>query len=159
MLREFAGVIQSSSETATYVPRDPVTGKLRQDWKSTGMESADVLRRVTTGIFVENRGVFSGGRSTLATAKPGTSLVAYTFEVLGIGAAIENMWLAAHSLGVSGTFMGDVLIAEKEIRQRLGLDGDLVGVLALGYSDAVASAVGHEFDVADPDKVVWHDNS
>ena len=55
--------------------------------------------------------------------------------------------------------MGDVLIAEKEIRQRLGLDGDLVGVLALGYRDAVASAVGREFDVTDPDKVVWYDNS
>lgn len=158
-LSEFAGVMQSSPESTTYVPRDPATGKPRTHWKSTGLESAEVLRRVATGIFIENRGVFGGGRSTLAAAKPGTSLIAYTFEVIGIGAAIENMWLAAHSLGVSGTFMGDVLIAEKEIRQRLGIDGDLVGVLALGYSDAVAPAAEPEFNLHDPGYVVWQGDS
>ncbi|MGH3788198.1 MAG: nitroreductase family protein [Pseudonocardiaceae bacterium] len=157
-LREFADVIQFSPDAATYVPRDPVTGNIRPDWKSTAAESAEVLRQVATGVFVENRGVFSGGRPTLAAAKPGTSLVGYTFEVVGIGAAIQNMWLAAHSLGVSGTFMGDVLIAEQEIRLRLGINGDLVGVLALGYSDALGPATGREFDTADPGRVVWHDS-
>lgn len=46
------------------------------------------------------------------------------------------MWLAATERGLAGVFMGDVLIAEQQIRARLGMEGDLVGVVALGFSPA-----------------------
>ena len=79
------------------------------------------------------------------------SLVGYTFEILGIGAAVENMWLAANSLGIQAAYMGDVVIAEAEISQRLGLELDLVGVLALGYSQMSAAVDRETYDVNDPD--------
>lgn len=134
-LTELADAVQDAKHAASYVPIDPATGRARH-WQSTVAESASVLRSVPLALFVENTGRFSDGRHTVARADDSvraSALVGYSFEMIGLGAAVQNMWLAAVSLGLVGVFMGDVLIAEDEIRSRLGMRGDLVGVLALGY--------------------------
>ena len=137
LLGELAGAVQHAKFGDIYVPIDPATGQPRPDWPSTVAESARVLGSVSMGIFIENSGKFSDGRRTVATARDEVredALVGYGFELIGLGAAIENMWLAASALGLAGVFMGDVVIAEAAIRARLGLAGDLCGVLALGYA-------------------------
>lgn len=157
MLADIASAAANSPDAATYVPRDPATGQPRP-WDSTVCESAEVLRFAAAAIFVENRGAFSSGRRVLASAPPlrfAGSLVGYTFEVLGVGAAIQNMLIAAQALGVQGTYMGDIVIAEEFIAKRLSIEVDLVGVLALGYSAEVPPPRVH--DSSDPDHVVWHD--
>jgi nitroreductase len=159
LLRAIADAASSAEGADSYVPRNPATGLARDDWPSTVAESAEVLRHVPVGIFVENKGAFSDGRSTLAAAsREGLtgSLVGYTFEILGIGAAIENMVLAAQSLGLQTAFMGDLVIAEPFIRDRLGFDGDLVGVLVLGYSSEPVAPRGHLIDIDDERRVVRH---
>lgn len=159
MLEEFARAVETSKGIDSYVPADPLTDKPRPDWSSTVVESANVLRQASTAIFVENRGSFSRGRRILTEAirdRRTRGMVAYGFELIGIGAAIENMWIAAEALGVRGCFMGDVVIAEEEIATRLGIEIDLMGVLALGYSDAPA-AWPKDLDVLrDETHVVWH---
>ena len=140
VIREIADDVSSSPDWESYVPHDPLTGRPRTDWESTVRESAAVLRQVGSAIFVENRGVFGRGRQVLeqATAeRRAPSLVGYTLEVLGVGAVIENMWLAAVALGYQAAFMGDVLIAETAIKQRLSIEGDLCGVLVIGRSTDV----------------------
>lgn len=154
MLDELAMSVEAAEGAETYVPRDPATGEPRPEWPSTVAESADVLRHVATGIFVENRGPFTSGRR-FQSDPIRFNLVGYCFEVLGIGAAIQNMWVSAHALGVQATYMGDVLIAEEEIARRLGIERDLVGVLALGYSEARAPRRVSR-DISDPATVVWH---
>ena len=159
VLAELAHLVAASEGADTYVPRDPTTGQPRPDWPSTVVESASVLQKAATGIFIENRGVFSDGRRALSGATQTNlegSLVGYTFEVLGVGAAIENMFLAAHALGVQGTFMGDVVIAEEAISLRLGIKRDLIGVLALGYSSEPVSTQRVAYNLDDPDRVIWH---
>lgn len=159
LLEAIADAASNAEGWDTYVPRDPATGRPRTDWESTVRESADVLRIVPACIFVENLGAFSGGRASLAsttTERRAGSLVGYTFEVLGLGAAIENMVLAAQSLGIQTAFMGDLVIAEDLIRAELAMEGDLVGVLALGYSKEVVHPRDHLADVQHPAKVVWH---
>lgn len=47
--------------------------------------------------------------------------------------------------------MGDVAIAEQYIKERLGMIGDLVGVLALGYSDLKIDPTP-----AKQGRVIWH---
>lgn len=131
-----ADAMRTAEDADSYVPFDPLTGAIRPDWSSSVRESADLLAAAPVAIFVENRGSFSRGRETLVEAireRRIGSLVAYTFEVLGVGAAVENMWLAAHSVGLVATFMGDVVVAEKAIGRMFGIAGDLVGVLALGH--------------------------
>src|SRR5579863_8093799 len=118
-----------------------------------------VLREVAAAIFMENRGLFSNGRAGLIGAtRPALagSLVGFGLEMIGIGAAIENMWLAAEALGVRVAFMGDVVIAEDDICATLGIVGDLAGVLALGFSDVPLPPRRQHLDEQDADHVVWH---
>ena len=159
VLRELADAVERAEGADTYVPRDPETGLIRTDWPSSVAESAGALRSAPLGIFIENLGAFSKGRTTLASVPAPNlrgSLVGYTFEVLGLGAAIMNMWLAANSLGAQAVFMGDVCVAEKAIAARLGIARDLVGVLVVGYSDAPASPHRVHYDVSDESRVAWH---
>lgn len=133
-----ATAMETASHIDSYVPHDPRTGLPHAHWQSTVIESAAVFRDVPAAIFVENRGVFSGGRPALRAAEPEAlagSLASYAFECMGIGTAIENMWLSAISLGLAASFNGDVAIVESYVAETLGLDGDLVGALALGYSN------------------------
>lgn len=121
-----------------FVPHDPRSGRPRTSYTSSVSESAQVLSQVPLGIFIENRGKFSISRSYVAEADKQAiknALIGLGLEYLGLGASIQSMWLAAQSHKLRGVFMGDVLIAEDYIKDQLGMTGDLVGVLALGYSD------------------------
>ena len=80
-----------------------------------------MLREVAAAIFMENRSPSSNGRAGLIGAtRPalGGSLAGFGLEIIGIGAAIENMRLAAEALGVRIAFMSDVVIAEGDIDAR-----------------------------------------
>jgi len=152
-LNEIANAVQFAKEIDKFVPEDPATG-LPREWGSTVAESAQVLREVGVGIFIENTGEFSNGRNSLLNSRceaTGSGLIGYGLEMIGLGAMIENMWLSAHALGLGGVFMGDILVAEEEIKQRLRFSGDLVGVLALGYT-----AMQPRPKILKPDSVVYH---
>lgn len=154
LLAELADAVRGARGIERYVPIDPATGRPREDWDSTVVESAEVLAQVPLGLFIENRGKFSDGRRTVAAAAETVredALVGYGFEMLGLGAAIQSMWIGARAQGLEGVFMGDVLIAEATIRRRLGMMGDLVGVLVLGYTSGRPSPK----ELAD-DRVVRH---
>ncbi len=135
-LNTIADVVQSAKSGERYTPINPTTGNPRQ-WSSTTVESAQVLREVSVGLFVENEGAFSGGRQAVINADAthrNSAVTGYGFEMIGLGAAIQNMWLSAHAQGIEGVFMGDVAVVEPYIRKSLRFRGDLVGVLALGYT-------------------------
>jgi nitroreductase len=138
LLDSIASDVQNAKDAENYVPIDPTTGEKRQ-WSSTVAESARVLNEIGVGLFVENYGAFSGGRhNVVANSNPDlrrNAVTGYGLEVIGLGAMVQNMWLSAHAQGLGGVFMGDVGVAEKEIQERLGFSGDLVGVLALGYTE------------------------
>jgi len=159
VLNELATAVMTADGADSYVPNDPETGLPRADWPSSVAESAATLAAVPLGIFIENLGAFSRGRATLASIPQDNlrrSLVGYTFELVGIGAALMNMWLAANALGVQASFMGDVCVAEKAIAKRLGIQKDLVGVLALGYSTSKPPPQRVRYDTSDETRVVWH---
>lgn len=127
-----------AADDGTYVPPDPLTGEPSPLFESSVRESAAVVRAAPAAIALENRGVYIRDTEYLASRGPETiarMLTAYGLEVMGLGAALENMWLAANALGVQAAFLGDLAIASPAARDLLGLEGDLVGVLALGYPD------------------------
>jgi nitroreductase len=153
-----ADAMVGDERAAVYVPLDPQSGWPSAEYESSVRESAEVLRSVPLGVFLEDDRSFSGGRAHLADAASteaadfAESLVGYAFEVFGIAAATQNMWLAAQSFGLVGVFLGDVVIAEDSVQQMLQIEGDLVGVLALGYSDAAPHAPRREL----PGRTVVH---
>ncbi|WP_229841964.1 nitroreductase family protein [Pseudolysinimonas yzui] len=155
-----ADAVDRSSGIEEYVPHDPRTGNPSPHWSSTVLESSAVLRTAAVAIAIENRGVFSGGRATLYAASHEAligNLTAYGFETMGLGTALENMWLAANSLGIDAAFLGDLVIAEGEARTLLGIEGDLMGVLAMGYSLEGPAPKQAPPPVTQTDSpVVWH---
>lgn len=159
VLDAMANAMASHRGAIEYVPHDPRTGRPYPRYSTTVRASAAVLRAAGAAIFVENLGIFSGGRTTLAAAAPPAltgSLVGYGLELLGLGAAIENMWLAATALGLGAAFMGDVVIAEDLIAQRLDVDGDVIGVLCLARIDTNFPQPPPADIPSDHVRVVWH---
>lgn len=160
LLDALAADVVAAPRAERYSPHDPGTGRPHEHWESTVSESAEVLRAVPAAILVENRGPFSGGRDAILRSTPAArdlAIVGYELELAGLGAALQSMWLAANGLGLSAVFMGDIAVGEPAIRERLGLVGDLLGALAVGY-------VAGEVDLAkpvpvesapDPDLVRW----
>ena len=56
-------------------------------------------------------------------------------DLQGIGACLQNMLLAAHSLGLGAVWLGEIINREPEVTAALGLDADkleLMAVLAVG---------------------------
>lgn len=159
LLVRMATLVSTAKGVDSYVPRDPRTGQPYPHYTSSVLDSAAALRTVSAAVLVENLGAFSGGRNTLSEAPKAAlagSLVGYGFELIGIGAAVENMWIAANALGLSASFMGDVVIAEPQIQKLLAFDGDLMGVLVLGYSTATpgSSWIPRAFESSA--RTVWH---
>ena len=52
-----------------------------------------------------------------------------------IGAAIENMTLAANSLGLGSLWICDTFFAHRELMDWLGGEGELAAAMTLGYAD------------------------
>lgn len=155
LLTEIAGAVRSSTDAPNY---HPVSHKTNTDrWESTVVESANILENAPAAIFIENLSYFAGGRNTSTKLRSNDLrnwVIAYGFEMIGLGAAIENMWLAAESLGMSTVFLGDIGVEERFICERLSFSGDLVGAQVLGHAmDSVESR-------SDPPdvtlRVVWH---
>ena len=137
LLARLADAVVAHRGRATYVPHDPSTGLPRPEYRSTVVDSGEVLRQVPLAIFIENLGPFSRGLEGLVAADEKglrSAIFGYGLEMVGIGAAIENMWLAANALGLGAALLGDVAIIEKDVAAALGMAGDLVGVLAVGES-------------------------
>lgn len=159
LLGQLAHLVASARGIDDYVPHDPRTGAPFARYQSTVQESADVLGAAPATIWVENLGAFSRGRQTLLDVPREAlagALEGYGFELMGIGAAVENMWIAATALGLAAAFMGDVVIAEAEIRDVLGLQADLCGVLVVGYSQARPRPPMDAPAFAGSARVVWH---
>lgn len=56
-------------------------------------------------------------------------------DLLSIGAAIENMILMAEEMGVGSLWIGNTCFAYKELCEYIGMEGQLVGAVALGYKN------------------------
>ena len=155
-----ADAAAAAPDADTYVPRDPATGKPYPYWTSSVGESADALRAAPAAIVLENRGVFSGGLQRIREASDESlrnSVISYGLETMGLGTALENMWIAASALGLGAAFLGDLGIVSDTIRDLLTIEGDVVGVMALGYP------TGQPFPRREPPAftqvgapVVWH---
>ena len=112
-------------------------------------------------MFIETAAYFLyGGRRGLSDVpRDGLmqTITGYGVEMVGIGAAMERVWIAAVSLRVSAAFLADLVIAEEQIKAELAITGDVVGALALGYSRAVPRQLFcRRLRRWQPSPVVWH---
>ena len=111
------------------------------DTKARGMETgsaiitARVVEHAPVTIFVFNpEGVYPWTSHSLA------QILMETVDTQSIGAAIQNMLLAAQSMGLGTLWMCDVWSAYQQLEAWLGESGELVAAVALGYPDEQPAA-------------------
>jgi F420 biosynthesis protein FbiB-like protein len=104
------------------------------DTKARGMDTgsaimtARVMEHAPVTIFVFNpQGVHPWVSHSLAQT------LMETVDTQSIGAAIQNMLLAAQAIGLGTLWMCDVWSAYQQLEAWLGESGELVAAVALGY--------------------------
>jgi F420 biosynthesis protein FbiB-like protein len=106
------------------------------DTKARGMETgtaimtARVMEHAPVTIFVFN----PQGTHSWASHSVGQNFME-TVDTQSIGAAIQNMLLAAQAMGLGTLWMCDVWSAYQQLSAWLGETGELVAAVALGYPD------------------------
>lgn len=87
-----------------------------------------ILRSAPVTVFVTN----PLGRSLSRHLSP-EERVSEICNIQSIGAALENMALAAEGLGLGSLWIGDIFFAYPELTRWLGAEGELVAAMAFGY--------------------------
>lgn len=126
------------ADTARYAP----SGMNRQEWKFTVVQNKELKSKLAAAITKElNRGPdynFYGADTLIITSAPRDGL----FGTADCACALENMFLAAHSLGIGSVWINQLkgVCDVPEIRavlNEMNIPGDYVsyGIAALGYSE------------------------
>ena len=65
-------------------------------------------------------------------------------NVQAIGAAMENMALAASDMGIGSLWNGNVFFAYDELKEWLRTDGEMIGAMSFGYPDENPHPMWHK---------------
>ena len=128
------GEILINSKNKDKEPCDPKTGKKVFAFTSSVKMSGEIIKRSPCLIIIENACPFSWNRKEVMKSKfRDRAIGGHDSEFLSIGAAMQNICLSAHAIGLATTIMADVIVEEKEIKKLLGIKGDLVVGIPIGY--------------------------
>ena len=109
--------------------------KARGDDLGSAEGSARIMEHAPVTVFVFNP---EGMRPWLAHSIE--QMFMDLTNIQSIGAAIQNMLLAAQDLGLGSLWIGDVLYAYEELCNWLGEGGALIAAVSLGYPDEAPAA-------------------
>jgi nitroreductase len=136
------------------------SGRNRQPWRFVVVgrnKRADMIRVMREGIVkAKARGEDVGSSEWTAQAMEQAAVTVFVFNAHGlhpwlarsieqqfldlvnvqsIGAAIQNMALAAQGLGIGSLWICDVFEVYEDLRLWMGEEGQMVAAMALGYAD------------------------
>ncbi len=147
-------VLQQILQAAIMAP----SGKNRQPWRFVvvrGDQRAEMVRLMREAIArFQARSENTGSAEPTAAVMAQAPVTVFVFNpeglhpwltrsiqqafddlvnVQSVGAAIQNMCLAAHALGLGSLWIADVLYAYEELSSWLGQDTQMVAAVSLGY--------------------------
>lgn len=126
---KIASILSSSLETLK--KKNEKEGIQREDIKRA-FDSVNILKTASVLIFVflDNNvySVHDDGVEWNLSAKD----IECT-HIQAIGAAIQNMLLAAIEKGIDSVWLGDVFYAYRELKDFIGQEGCMMAAVALGY--------------------------
>lgn len=110
--------------------------QLKQQNVSTGSSewSAQVMRQAPVCIVIHNP------YFTPTEDHNGFKRYMSLVDTQSIGAAIQNMLLRAHELGLGSLWICDVFYGEQAINELLGRSDELVAAVSLGFADETPAA-------------------
>ena len=102
----------------------------------SGPWTAQVMERAPVTIFVFNDGATLDAHTTM-TAE---DVVLASVDVQSIGAAIQNLLLAAHDKDLGALWVCDVFLAYEELCVWLGETHQMIAAIAVGHPDEAPAA-------------------
>lgn len=99
-------------------------------------KSARIISEAPILITVWNTGPVSKGQTALLQDTNPGRLLAWTVETQSVAAAIQNMLLAAHSMGLGGLWVCDLNHAAIQVKDHLAVEDDLMAGVVIGHSEA-----------------------
>lgn len=102
---------------------------------SGAWHTLEVMKQAPVLIFIVNTLGIDINKSLTSDER-----VSEICNAQSIGAAVENMTLAATELGLGSLWICNTFFAHRELCQWLGEEGELYAALAVGYADEAPSA-------------------
>lgn len=98
-------------------------------------EAIKIVENAPTAILVYKKGVYSD-----TIKKGGRPYHKYldktnVWEIQSVASALQNMLLAAHSLGLGTAWLGSAVFREKQINRLFKSTDALVAIVTIGYPD------------------------
>jgi nitroreductase len=123
-------------EAARWAP----SGVNNQPWRFVTVESGQTLSEVAACTKYSK--ILENCTAAIAVFLDTAKLYHREKDIQSIGAALENMLLAAQALGLGGCWLGEILNRRDEVERILHVDSslELMAVVALGYPDPAESA-------------------
>lgn len=119
--------------------RGRIAGTMRNALANNGLDTSHALTKAeSSSVFYSARAIEQAPVLVLVYSPlpPKQNAGAYTLSDLqSIGACMQNMALAAHSLGISSLWLCDITYVEQQVNELVDVHGHrLVAALALGYA-------------------------
>ena len=118
-------------ESAVYAP----SGKNLQPWRFKILRDKNVITRISS--LIDSGKWLQRANCIIAVYLDASKSYDVIKDNQSCGAAIQNMMLAAYSLGISSCWVGEITNCEHEANSILNVDNSnykLCGLVSLGYS-------------------------
>jgi len=136
-VRHFSGedVFDEEMETILEAGRAAPSGLNNQPWRFAVVRDGQ-LRDKLAGFSKYGR-VLSEAKVLVAVFFDHNSGYNRDKDMHGIGACIQNIWLAAHSMGIGMCWVGEILNRREDVENALGVKEnlELMAVLCFGRPD------------------------
>lgn len=123
--------IQTILEAGRWAP----SGLNSQPWRFMPIHQKDPRQRILANSTKYSK-IVEQAHSLIVVLLDKSSSYDYTKDCQSVGACVQNMLLAIHSMGLGGVWLGEILNQESQVMQGLDLDINkyqLMAVVALGY--------------------------
>ncbi len=116
-------------ESAVWAP----SGKNNQPWKFAVVR--DPALKESLAALTHSGSIIQGAPVCIGVFLDHSRVYDRTKDIQAVGACIQNMLLAIHSLGLGGVWLGEILKNKEEVGELLGVgrDLELMAVVAFGH--------------------------
>lgn len=99
------------------------------------IKTAGIIRQAPILITVWNAAHATRGEAAVLQDPNPNRLLSWSVRLQSVSAAIQNMLLSAHALGLGGLWICDINHAVIQVKEYLAVEDDLVAGVVIGYSE------------------------
>ncbi|ACV63138.1 nitroreductase [Desulfofarcimen acetoxidans DSM 771] len=124
-------MIQSVLEAGSWAP----SGLNNQPWRFVIVEDAAIRNQMAA--CTRYASIIRSAPVNICVFLDTDKLYNRDKDLQGIGACLQNMLLAAHSLGLGAVWLGEILNQKEKVREMLGLatNLELMAVISMGFPE------------------------